>query len=558
MEKLRKIFKNTSIQKFLVLLLGLFLTLLFLELSIRLAAFSLSCMQDYHNAKSMQERRECCIMCVGESTTASGYPEQLESILNNLCPGKRFSVINKGVPGTNTAAILAELENNLNRYKPDIVIAMMGANDSGKSFPYSISSEDNRLFSSLKTFKFARLLALFIFDKIQNNDPESLKRKELALLNQRDELSAAENNGKPDEKQNAPPDIFNSSYSASPAVNSGKPDKKPRVKCSPVQWLPPEYHAYFSCGINFMDREKYAEAISMFSKAIHVAPKSDMAYIKLTSCYEHIGNKAKVEEVYRKAIKTNPCSSTLLIEYGRYLGRNKRNLEAQKAFMKAVEVDPDNLIGYKELVACLESSKSVESEKVFRKAFEEALASTPKNWDDLFAIIELCEKRGKNDEAQALIFKALAHNPESRLFNGCAGSYYLTMGNKKLSDYYFKIADTLLMRSSSPMTKSNYRRIKEILNKRGVRLVCVQYPLRKIKHLKELFSSTQGIVFVDNEMTFKKALENKKYSDIFNDRCYGDFGHGTQLGNMILAENVAEAILRNFFGMQIRGKNPGT
>jgi Tfp pilus assembly protein PilF len=538
MEKLQKFFKDTSIQKFLVLLLGLFLTLLFLELSIRLVGFSLSCMQDNRNTMSMQQRRECCIMCVGESTTACGYPPELESILNNLCPDKLFSVINKGVPGTNTSAILAELENNLDRYKPDIVVAMMGANDSGKSFPYSISSEDNRLFSSLKTFKFARLLALFIFDKIQNNDPESLKRKELALLNQRFEPL---NSSRPNERLNALPG------------NRGRPK---RVKSPSVQQSSPEYRAYFSRGINFMVREKYAEAISMLSKAIKVAPKSDItANTKLAMCYEYLGDKAKAEEVYRNAIKANSCSSQLLIEYGRYLVRNQGNPEARKVFMKAIEIDPGNLVGYSELIASLEQSgKFVESEKVFRKAFKQALESTPKNWTDLLVMIELCEKRKRNDEAQALIFKTLAANPKNRFFNSCAGSYYLARGNRKLSDYYFKIADNLLMQCYPLMTIRNYPRMKEILDKRGIRLVCVQYPLRKIEYLKVLFPSTQGIVFVDNEMTFKRALENKRYEDIFSDRCYGDFGHSTRMGNIILAENVAKAILRNYFGMRVGSK----
>ena len=72
-------------------------------------------------------------MCLGESTTAVGgedaYPYQLQEILNENNMGIRFSVINKGVPGAHTSAIIEQLESNLNKYKPDMVIAMMGIND---------------------------------------------------------------------------------------------------------------------------------------------------------------------------------------------------------------------------------------------------------------------------------------------------------------------------------------------------------------------------------------------------------------------------------------------
>jgi hypothetical protein len=51
----------------------------------------------------------------GASTTACGnegsYPSELEKILNERNIGTQFSVINKGVPGTYTAAIVAQLEN---------------------------------------------------------------------------------------------------------------------------------------------------------------------------------------------------------------------------------------------------------------------------------------------------------------------------------------------------------------------------------------------------------------------------------------------------------------
>ena len=60
---------------------------------------------------------------------SDSYPRQLENILNEMDIGMRFSVINGGRHATHSIAILERLEDNLNKYKPDMVITMIGAND---------------------------------------------------------------------------------------------------------------------------------------------------------------------------------------------------------------------------------------------------------------------------------------------------------------------------------------------------------------------------------------------------------------------------------------------
>ena len=41
----------------------------------------------------------------------------------------------------------------------------------------------------------------------------------------------------------------------------------------------------------------------------------------------------------------------------------------------------------------------------------------------------------------------------------------------------------------------------------------------------------------------REALQQHPYDALFWDHCYGDMGHATRLGNRLLAENVAEAVL---------------
>ena len=93
-------------------------------------------------------------------------------------------------------------------------------------------------------------------------------------------------------------------------------------------------------------------------------------------------------------------------------------------------------------------------------------------------------------------------------------------------------------------TIDNYQRLREIVLQKGIKLIVVQYPCRSIEPLKNIFKNKDGIIFVDNENTFKDALRQGNYSEYFNDRFAGDFGHCTRRGNRLLAENVANAILR--------------
>ena len=57
----------------------------------------------------------------------------------------------------------------------------------------------------------------------------------------------------------------------------------------------------------------------------------------------------------------------------------------------------------------------------------------------------------------------------------------------------------------------------------------------------------KGVIFVDNERVFQEALKQGSYQEYFRDMFAGDFGHCTQKGNMLLAQNIADVILKEVF-----------
>jgi hypothetical protein len=105
--------KTTFLQKFYLFFFAFGVTLLILEVGLRLGGWAFLLLQEKHNRGNINSDVEYRILCLGESTTALGgenaYPAQLERILNSHPNARKFKVINKGFPATTTDQILAKV-----------------------------------------------------------------------------------------------------------------------------------------------------------------------------------------------------------------------------------------------------------------------------------------------------------------------------------------------------------------------------------------------------------------------------------------------------------------
>ena len=160
-------------QKIILILFGLFLCTILLETGLRIGGFTILSLQEYKNRTSLK-KDGYRILCLGESTTQQGYPEQLNIILNDMDLTKEFSVINKGIGGTNTGIILTRLESYLEKYKPDMVITMMGINDNAFLTLVPVEDifkerKDERIYNvnALRIYKLFKLLKLHINEKVK-------------------------------------------------------------------------------------------------------------------------------------------------------------------------------------------------------------------------------------------------------------------------------------------------------------------------------------------------------------------------------------------------------
>jgi len=188
---------------------------------------------------------------------------------------------------------------------------------------------------------------------------------------------------------------------------------------------------------------------------------------------------------------------------------------------------------------------------VFQKArlFKKALKSNPYDYSAYEELGWIYLRQGKFSESERVFKQALKFNPENDRLTRMLATAYFTMGNYSLAYEYVHIANKLGNEYYNPVVIDNYHSIKHILDKKKIKLICAQYPNRDIEPLKKMFKEEMegSIVFVDNEKIFKDAVRKEGYKEYFRDMFGGDFGHCTQKGNKLLAENIADVILKEYF-----------
>ena len=549
-------------KKVSLIFLGLFLALIILEISLRLGGFITLSLQEKNNLASLKQKGTYRIMCLGESTTSHQYPPFLEEFLNKQNIGIKFSVIDKGIPGTNTMFILDQLESNIDKYKPDMVITMMGINDFGSHMPVEDYSDSKIMSSlqSLKVYKLVKLIYLHFRRKSEEENFSRPKQDNTAVEKQQNDNSLSSlDQDILDAKDNLQAkEVLNKSL----ALNSQDAD------------------AYIELGGVYWGQGKLIQAEELFKKAIELNPKNDYFYIQLGILCRDKGEVFQAEEAFKKAISIDSEDAEAYIELGLLFRRQGRFFQAKKVFKKVSKLKPKNVDAYIELgLNYLDQGEVFQAEEAFKKAielnpkddwayielgrvyweqgrfpqaealFQKAVAADPQDVEAYFELGITYQEQGKFSQAEEAFRKAIAIDSEYDRAYGALYVLYKTIGDFVSADKYLDKAYKIRLGKYDPVTANSYHKLKSILDQRNIQLVCVQYPMRNIKPLKNIFQEkADDIIFVDNEKIFKEALSASSYKEYFVDMFGGDFGHCTDKGNRLLAENVGEVILKKMFG----------
>jgi lysophospholipase L1-like esterase len=361
------------------------------------------------------------ILALGESTTAgsidSSWPMELEAMLNNRGQGIRYEVYNEGIPGTNSAMILASFERNLQKYKPHIVITMMGVNDGSYqsmlgnyTLRYDPSMKDS---GRLKILRLARWL--------------QLAWKNMGLRN---------------------------------------------AVCDP---------SLTERELNDLDKRYTEEVLDILEFYPENAITERNEYQKLGFYHEHV--------------RGDPNAS---IPY----------------YRRAMENDGSDYISALALAKIYRAQDSRKAECYLGKA------------------------------------SAIAHsNP---LVQTTLNSFYVDAADE--SGFWQEEGIPLRNLAKGDVheaTSYHYQAICRILNERGIKYYAMQYPTLDIGIISAMFNGTEEVVFISNKDNFEEAVSTNGYFAYFSDRMgtisnpefYGEYGHMTSDGNMLVADRVASVIL---------------
>jgi tetratricopeptide (TPR) repeat protein len=509
-------------QKIALVLLGLLFSLALLEAGFRLGGFVQLSLHEYGNLQSMKQKGAYRILCLGDSTTQMAYPRFLEQILNKRQIGVRFCVIDKGSGNTDARAILSQVDSYLAKYHHDLVVAMMGLNDKGSGLFQDLSMNDTGIFRHSLLYRFVKMRLIHFLEKIKSGNIHSASRSHLG----REPLPER---GKPvPEKANllnatfaekvARSDLRNAEGTQGPAVfhrNGGRISKTGRFQKKSPAFHPANDMAYVESGRLLKAQGKFSQAEDSYRKAIEINPLNASAYIGLGRLYQDYGKFSLAEDFFKKAIEIYPMSDRAYAGLGDLYVNYGILSQAEAAFKKALELNP------------ADESNLIKLGGVYRDQGELTQA------EDLFKKnLGIHLKRTSDRTLRAM------------------ASLYEEMGKPELAKKYAEMAYRMGSEDNAVVTVESYLRLKEILDPKGIKLVCMQYPLRNMDSLKRIFGKDKSIIFVDNEQVFKEAVKRSSFQEYFKDMFGGDFGHCTQKGNELLAQNIADVILREVFNKQ--------
>ncbi|MFA5356858.1 MAG: tetratricopeptide repeat protein [Candidatus Omnitrophota bacterium] len=449
--------------------------------------------------------------------TAYAYPKVLEDILNRRIPGIRFSVIDKGRAATDSGFVIMTLKDSLNKYNPDMVIVMTGFNDDKKLLPYGNIPVSEKI--PLKTYKLAKILLNNIASKYRRARFSSYHTDDREIANKEEGTREAGTPGRA---------IDGESVYIEPAVDM-RPEKD---------------QMYAHPRITSWDSENYYEAEKKYKYAIERDPDDPLPYLELGRYYLTMRDFSKAENMYKRVINIDPRNHQVYFGLGWTYREQLKFKEAEEMYKRAIEVSPREKTSYFELGWCYRLTGDLDkAAETFRRITELDSGEGPAYFE-LGSIYLL--KKDFNKAAEEFK-KAIEINPRNDAVYMALVHCYEKLGNPVLAKEYSETAKKLRLGSYNLVTQRNYHKLKEILDEKGVKFVCMQYPARSLEPLKKIFLDKEGVIFVDNEKVFKEALKQASYDKYFIDMFAGDFGHCTREGNRLLAENIADTIIKRCF-----------
>jgi len=548
--------KTSFKQAFLLIAFGIFLSLILLEFTLRLAGSICLYLQDKHNHLTYQQN-EFRILCLGESTTALGgedsYPSQLEQMLNQKKQAVHFTVINKGIISTTSEYIFHHLDRNLDTYKPDVVILMMGINDKAylRDFNKSLWLENVKYsIEQLKVYKLFHLILQHLSHRIH---PIANKFN----------YSTISNTTQNDEDYQHVEDFLEA------VISKGVERFKDHLALSML----------------FVKQRQYDQAKQEAQFAQETAISVSSACIDLSRRYRYQGMYQEAQDILEKAAMFKVNYFDLFEQWGElYLVEEKSDL-ALKAFQEAYEIDhknPESLLGLaraynlqdndnafvvymkylqikpQDYWIYIEFAQHLKEKRHFDLAKEiltKAIEIDPYYDQAYVSFAQILDEQNLFKEEEAFLLNEINLHPRLKRIDQMLAELYQAQGKNDLARKYFKLNIQNEMPEYCPATLVNYKIILNKILNRGIKVIIMQYPLRDIRILRDNLGQRPGVFYLENKENFNEALAKSNYGKYFKDNFAYNFGHCTREGNKLIAQNLFQLIFNKIESPTIHDSN---
>lgn len=538
------------------------------------------------------------------------YPRQLERLLNSSSLGLRFSVINKGRVATRTSFIAENLPEYLRQYKPHIIIAMMGINDGGPAkghrlTPLVADEKRHSLLQKTRVGKLLRYLVSVVFRKPpEDSTPEAQgpsgqeREKRTPSRDRTEGKEAFERGVRRFKEKGIGAHITDYITRHRFAARTGLKELVGEAKeasvlegdrflslCLLAELLKNEldegsFAEFSRCLVNsFFDPilakhgvhpnpalatstkravEKYIE---LFPQSSHAFAVGAIFCDGLKTGFREGPSMRDCAKYYEEAIRLNPAFSELGMDL---LEANRLSL-AKKVFLTVLKKEPSNDSAYLGLAQCYRQANDLD--RGIKLLRDEALPRTASHTGTTAAKIrqqlaDLLVLRGRPGEAKEVLEaeilrqKQLANatakpDPSSVVSAyGYLSAFYWERGNPERAEAVQRDLNAFHRSHIHEETFLGFHIVRKLVADYGGRLVLMQYPLRSVETIKAIFADPTGIIFVDNEGIFRDALRRRPRRHLFIDSFAGDFGHCTEQGNRLIAENVARILMREYLNVK--------
>lgn len=432
------------------------------------------------------------VLTLGESTTAGVtadvWPEQLEKLLQEKYPARIVKVINKALPGTNTSVLVGNLESQIKSIRPDIIVSMMGINDTERMVTKSsayIPNTKKDIFISQRFFRIAgRVTEGWLhrfYDLSISRDAEILNKKaEQYRLNGEFELS-----------------------------------EKYFLRCITLE--PNNAGHYVMLAIAYIDMQRLHEAEETLLRARVVDPTSEGVYTELGSYYRDNGRIDLAEKFFLKALTINPEYGLAYGAYATLLHWYKNDPGAAMGmYEKSIALYPGLLAPYLELADIYRNARRYDEALAL---YKNVLSRDP---DNALAKREMINTKAAKSGGVAVGVSIFAGETIVNELPAITIENYRRMIGLASRYRIPVIAVQYPLASAEPLKKM----VAEIAGMPGV-----------------------TVEIADNQKNFQEALKNMKYNDLFTDYFGGNFGHTTREGSRLIAESVA-AEVEKIIGVQ--------